>query len=144
LYLPREGSLQRLKVPLGAAMDRRFPAIIDGGGLQFTQLGWDQAMSSGELVIHIPGSKADIYDDGYKLNINLRAGDTPSGIGPLLLLRRLYSLNPARLGANASKRPVFTLACGRVLERNTVHAALRSAAVALGLDLADHVRRRLL
>lgn len=59
-------------------------------------------MSSGELVIHIPGSKTDIYDDGYKLNIKLRAGDTPSGIGPLLLLRRLYSLNPARLGANAS------------------------------------------
>ena len=133
-----------MKVPLGAAMDRRFPATIDGGGLQFTQLGWDQVMSSGELVIHIPGSEADIYDDGYKLNIKLRAGDTPSGIGPLLLLRRLYSLNPARLGANASKRPVFTLACGRVLERNTVHAALRSAAVALGLDLADHVRRRLL
>ncbi|EGB02917.1 hypothetical protein AURANDRAFT_68451, partial [Aureococcus anophagefferens] len=46
------------------------------------KLGWEQIMAADELVIHIPGSKTDIYNDGYKLNIKLRAGDTPSDINP--------------------------------------------------------------
>ena len=95
------------------------------------KLGWEQIRAADELVIHIPGSKTDIYNDGYKLNIKLRAGDTPSDINPLCLLRQLYTMNPARFGANGSKRPVFCLACGRVLERSTVNTALKAAAVAL-------------
>ncbi|EGB02877.1 hypothetical protein AURANDRAFT_68481 [Aureococcus anophagefferens] len=107
------------------------------------KLGWEQIMAADELVIHIPGSKTDIYNDGYKLNIKLRAGDTPSDINPLCLLRQLYTMNPARFGANGSKRPVFCLACGRVLERSTVNTALKAAAVALGLDPADHATHSL-
>ena len=95
------------------------------------KLGWEQIRAADELVIHIPGSKTDIYNDGYKLNIKLRAGDTPSDINPLCLLRQLYTMNPARFGASGSKRPVFCLACGRVLERSTVNTALKAAAVAL-------------
>ena len=52
-------------------------------------------------------------------------------------------MNPARFGANGSKRPVFCLACGRVLERSTVNTALKAAAVALGLDPADHATHSL-
>ena len=63
------------------------------------KLGWEQIRAADELVIHIPGSKTDIYNDGYKLNIKLRAGDTPSDINPLCLLRQLYTMNPARFGA---------------------------------------------
>ena len=107
------------------------------------KLGWEQIMAADELVIHVPGSKTDIYNDGYKLNIKLRAGDTPSDINPLCLLRQLYTMNPARFGANGSKRPVFCLACGRVLERSTVNTALKAAAVALGLDPADHATHSL-
>ena len=107
------------------------------------KLGWEQIMAADELVIHIPGSKTDIYNDGYKLNIKLRAGDTPSDINPLCLLRQLHTMNPARFGANGSKRPVFCLACGRVLERSTVNTALKAAAVALGLDPADHATHSL-
>ena len=131
-YISKDGKVHAEKILLADDL-----SICKKGVL----LPWDQVNQADELLIHLRGSKADIFNEGNKLNLTLTPGAAEPPEHPLVLLRLAYAMKPA---AFQGAHPFFTKDDNKtVISRAEVNKALKSAALKLGLDPDDHTTHSL-